>query len=73
MALTRQQQDLIDSLKLSGIGKDEIMAIMLPLSKSKEKMEKMLDYLIANYQKGKRLSVDDVMGKMFQITGMSKA
>ena len=72
MALTQQQLDLIDCLKLSGIEREEGVAIMLPLAKSEVAMDKMLDYLIENLQSGKKLSVDEIMGKMYQITGMSK-
>ena len=72
MALTQQQKDLIDCLKLSGIGKDEIIAIMLPLYKSEKKMDEMLDYLIENHKKGKSVTTDDVMGKMYQIAGFCR-
>lgn len=50
MALTQQQLDLIDCLKLSGIEREEGVAIMLPLAKSEVAMDKMLDYLIENLQ-----------------------
>lgn len=70
MALTQQQLDLIDCLKLSGIEREEGVAIMLALAKSEVAMDKMLDYLIENLQSGKKLSVDEIMGKMYQITGM---
>lgn len=50
MVLTQQQLDLIDCLKLSGIEREEGVAIMLPLAKSEVAMDKMLDYLIENLQ-----------------------
>lgn len=69
MALTQKQQDLIDFLKLSGIEKDYISAIVLPLAKSERKIVEMLDYLIDNLQKGIKVSTDDAMGKMYRIVG----
>ncbi|MBR5377605.1 MAG: hypothetical protein IK135_00610 [Bacteroidales bacterium] len=42
MALTQQQQDLIDCLKLSGLEKDDVSAIVLPLANSPGKMDDML-------------------------------
>lgn len=72
MALTQQQQDLIDCLKLSGLERDDILAIMLPLAKSETKMDEMLDYLINNLQNGVKVSPDDIMGKMYRIVGLVK-
>jgi len=72
MALTQQQQDLIDCLKLSGLEKDDIVAIMLPLAKSETKMDEMLDYLIFNLENNIKVSPDDVLGKMYRIVGMVK-
>lgn len=72
MALTQQQQDLIDCLKLSGLERDDIVAIMLPLAKSETKMDEMLDYLIFNLENNIKVSPDDVLGKMYRIVGMVK-
>lgn len=72
MALTQQQQDLIDCLKLSGIGKEDITAIVLPLAKDEAKMDEMLVYLIENLQNEKKVTADEAMERMYRITGMIK-
>ncbi|MBR4468987.1 MAG: hypothetical protein IKS53_06070 [Bacteroidales bacterium] len=70
MALTQQQQDLIDCLKMAGLEKDDISAIMLPLANSPEQMDEMLDYLIDALQSNKKITPDEAMEKMYRIAGM---
>ena len=70
MALTQQQQDLIDCLKMAGLEKDDISAIMLPLANSPEQMDEMLDYLIDALQSNKKITPDEAMEKMYRIVGM---
>lgn len=70
MALTQQQQDLIDCLKMAELEKDDISAIMLPLANSPEQMDEMLDYLIDALQSNKKITPDEAMEKMYRIVGM---
>lgn len=70
MALTQQQQDLIDCLKMAGLEKDDISAIMLPLANSPEQMDEMLDYLIDALQSNKKITPDEAMEKMYRIVGV---
>lgn len=70
MALTQQQQDLIDCLKLSGLEKDDVLTIMLPLANSPEQMDEMLDYLIDALQSNRKITSDEAMEKMYRIVGM---
>ncbi len=69
MALTQQQQDLIDCLKLSGLEKDDVLTIMLPLANSPEQMDEMLDYLIDALQSNRKITSDEAMEKMYRIVG----
>ena len=70
MALTQQQQDLIDCLKMAGLENDDVSAIMLPLANSPEKMDEMLDYLINVLQSDRKITPDEVLEKMYRIVGM---
>ena len=70
MALTQQQQDLIDCLKMAGLEKDDVSAIMLPLANSPEHMDEMLDYLIDALQSDRKITPDEALEKMYRIVGV---
>ena len=72
MELTQSQQDLIWCLQYSGLTRDEIIGIMLPVYRSEKLTEELLDFMIDNLKLDIKPNESDVLGKIFEMLEREK-
>ena len=72
MVLTQAQQDLIWCLEYSGLTKDEIIGVMLPVYRSEKLTEELLDFMIDNLVVEIKPTEDGILGKIFQMLRREK-